>query len=119
MPPDPQLAVRIAHVIAATVAVSRLTRAELIDQLRPARYVYWRQRAMMVARELTKQSLPKIGRYFGDRDHTTVLYACRKMGPLRDAGDADMALIAARALELARMEAPHVVASEAPEAVPA
>ena len=33
---------------------------------------------MYLARELTGQSLPAIGREFGGRDHTTVLHACRR-----------------------------------------
>ena len=33
---------------------------------------------MYLARELTSQSLPAIGRHFGGRDHTTVLHACRQ-----------------------------------------
>jgi chromosomal replication initiation ATPase DnaA len=36
-----------------------------------------RQVAMYLARELTRHSLPAIGRQFGDRDHTTVLHACK------------------------------------------
>jgi chromosomal replication initiation ATPase DnaA len=38
-----------------------------------------RQIAMFLARELTPFSLPHIGRMFGDRDHTTVIHACRKV----------------------------------------
>jgi chromosomal replication initiator protein len=38
-----------------------------------------RQIAMYLCRELTDQSLPKIGQLFGGRDHTTVLYACRRV----------------------------------------
>jgi chromosomal replication initiator protein len=34
--------------------------------------------AMYLARNLTDHTLEQIGRYFGGRDHTTVLYSCRK-----------------------------------------
>jgi chromosomal replication initiator protein len=33
---------------------------------------------MYLARELTGQTLPAIGREFGNRNHTTVLHACRR-----------------------------------------
>ena len=37
-----------------------------------------RQVAMYLARELTGATLPTIGRAFGNRNHTTVLHACRR-----------------------------------------
>ena len=40
--------------------------------------------AMALAKELTNHSLPEIGDAFGGRDHTTVLYACRKIAGLRE-----------------------------------
>lgn len=42
-----------------------------------------RQIAMALAKSLTSHSLPEIGDAFGGRDHTTVLYACRKIESLR------------------------------------
>jgi chromosomal replication initiator protein len=33
---------------------------------------------MYLARELTDQTLPAIGRAFGNRNHTTVLHACKR-----------------------------------------
>jgi chromosomal replication initiator protein len=41
-----------------------------------------RQIAMTLTKELTDHSLPEIGQAFGGRDHTTVLYACRKIKQL-------------------------------------
>jgi len=38
-----------------------------------------RQIAMYLCREMTNLSLPKIGQLFGNRDHTTVMYANRKV----------------------------------------
>ncbi len=43
-----------------------------------------RQMAMTLAKELTHHSLPEIGRAFGGKDHTTVLYATRKIQELRE-----------------------------------
>ncbi len=42
-----------------------------------------RQVAMALAKDLTQMSLPEIGEAFGNRDHTTVLHACRTITDLR------------------------------------
>jgi chromosomal replication initiator protein len=41
--------------------------------------VWPRQIGMYLSKQLTTRSLPEIGRRFGDRDHTTVLHAIRKI----------------------------------------
>jgi chromosomal replication initiator protein len=55
-----------------------LSREELLSTARTARVAWPRQLAMFLARELTDDSLPSIGRQFGGRDHSTVLHACRR-----------------------------------------
>jgi chromosomal replication initiator protein len=52
---------------------------ELCSHKRSQNIVYPRQVAMYLSRELTDSSLPKIGKHFGDRDHTTVLHANAKI----------------------------------------
>ena len=46
-----------------------------------------RQIAMYLARQLTSSSFPDIGLKIGDRDHSTVIYACNKIKKLRDADE--------------------------------
>ncbi len=40
---------------------------------------YPRQIAMYIVRDMTDYSLPKIGKFFGNKHYTTVLYACDKI----------------------------------------
>ncbi|SFJ12987.1 chromosomal replication initiator protein DnaA [Jannaschia pohangensis] len=60
-----------------------------------------RQMAMYLAKKLTPRSYPEIGRKFGGRDHTTVLYAVRKIEELIAAEPqiAEDALLLQRKLE--------------------
>jgi chromosomal replication initiator protein len=56
-----------------------VTNDELTGDKRTRRIVRPRQVAMYLSRELTDASLPAIGRAFGGRDHTTVMYAVQKV----------------------------------------
>jgi chromosomal replication initiator protein len=56
-----------------------LSMDELCGDRRTQNIVYPRQVAMYLSRELTDASLPKIGREFGGRDHTTVIHATSKI----------------------------------------
>jgi chromosomal replication initiator protein len=56
-----------------------LSLEELCGDKRSQAIVYPRQVAMYLSRELTDSSLPKIGREFGGRDHTTVIHATSKI----------------------------------------
>ncbi len=56
----------------------KLRTADLKGPTRRQQVVRARALAMFLGRKLTSQSLQQIGDYFGGRDHTTVLHACRK-----------------------------------------
>jgi chromosomal replication initiator protein len=56
-----------------------VTLTELKSERRSQSIVYPRQVAMYLSRELTDSSLPKIGKHFGGRDHTTVIHATSKI----------------------------------------
>jgi chromosomal replication initiator protein len=69
----------IAEIKAAACQQFGVSPEELVSSGRAARLAWPRQVAMYLARELTEESLPAIGREFGGRDHTTVLHACRRI----------------------------------------
>jgi chromosomal replication initiator protein len=62
-----------------TAEFYKLDVRDLHSKERSRRVARPRQVAMYLSRELTMRSLPEIGRRFGDRDHTTVLHACRRI----------------------------------------
>ena len=69
-------------IITATANTYGLTTRELIGPSRKQPLARRRQIAMYLCRELTDLSLPKIGRDFGGRDHTTVIHAIDKVKDL-------------------------------------
>lgn len=52
---------------------------DLIGKKRPQNIAFPRQIAMYLCRELTENSLPKIGEHFGGRDHSTILHGIEKV----------------------------------------
>jgi chromosomal replication initiator protein len=70
-----------------TAAAFGISRDSLLSDSRAAAVAWPRQVAMYLARELTSETLPAIGREFGGRAHTTVLHAHRRTVD-RMAGDA-------------------------------
>ena len=56
-----------------------ITQSDIIGKKRVKQIVVPRQIAMYLSRELTDYSLPKIGKEFGGKDHTTVLHAIDKI----------------------------------------
>jgi chromosomal replication initiator protein len=79
--PPPRLS--IEQIQTAVARHCRVTLPDLISARRTADVVRLRQIARFLAKNLTPNSLPVIGRIFGGRDHTTVLHAVRKIEALR------------------------------------
>lgn len=61
--------------------------SDIVAKSRKANLVRARQVAMYLSKELTNKSLPEIGSLFGGRDHTTVIYAHRKVSTERNTDD--------------------------------
>lgn len=78
-----------ATIIASVAKHFRLPVGELRGPSRQSGVVHARSLAMYLARRLTPLSFLEIGRHFGNRDHTTVLHACRKVEGLYQT-DADL-----------------------------
>jgi chromosomal replication initiator protein len=72
----------IEEIQRKTAEFYKLDLRDLHSKERSRRVARPRQIAMYLSRELTMRSLPEIGRRFGDRDHTTVLHACRRIEEL-------------------------------------
>ncbi|WP_436410274.1 chromosomal replication initiator protein DnaA [Microbacterium thalli] len=69
-------------IITATAQYFRLSVDDLYGSSRSQAVATARQIAMYLCRERTSLSLPKIGQLFGNRDHTTVMYAYKKISEL-------------------------------------
>jgi chromosomal replication initiator protein len=67
------------EIINAVATYYKITADEIYGTSRTAAIAMARQIAMYICREMTNLSLPKIGQLFGNRDHTTVMYAHRKV----------------------------------------
>jgi len=77
----------VADIQALTCEHFGISPEELLSSGRTARIAWPRQVAMYLARELTGESLPAIGRHFGGRDHTTVLHAWRRASARLDSDE--------------------------------
>lgn len=104
---------RIIEIQRVIARHNALTVDDLKSGCRKRSLAWPRQIAAYLCRDMTRCSLPEIGRLFGGRDHTTILYAHRKVkreaetnADLRAALDHYRAEIRAEAL--ARIEAENL-----------
>lgn len=79
---DERNEVQPTDIISRTAEYFDLALDDLYGPSRSQQIALARQIAMYLCRELTALSLPKIGQLFGGRDHTTVMYAHKKVTQL-------------------------------------
>lgn len=77
---------RLIEIMRVVARNNAITADDLKSESRQRSFAWPRQIAAYLCREMTTCSLPEIGRMFGGRDHTTILFAFRKVGSLLDAG---------------------------------
>lgn len=75
------------QVIEVVAEAFSLTREEILSRNRSKNISLPRQIAMYLLRDIINASFPQIGETMGGRDHTTVLYACEKIGSLIEKDD--------------------------------
>ncbi|WP_062290380.1 chromosomal replication initiator protein DnaA [Lysinimicrobium flavum] len=76
---DDDSEITAASIIGKTAEYFGISIEDLTGTSRSRVFVTARQIAMYLCRQLTDLSLPKIGEHFGGKDHTTVMYAVKKV----------------------------------------
>jgi hypothetical protein len=74
----------LAAILSSVSEHYGVLKIDIVSQRRTVNVMLPRQIAMYLARMLTTRSLPEIGRQMGNRDHTTVLHAVRKIARMRE-----------------------------------
>ena len=85
--PDLDLLKISSYITVVCIRFPRLNRTVILSTQKSPALSEARQIGMYLAREHSGKSFPEIGRGFGGRDHTTVLYGCRKIEARLEAGD--------------------------------
>ncbi|MGF1650283.1 MAG: chromosomal replication initiator protein DnaA [Hyphomicrobiaceae bacterium] len=71
--------IRVEDILKVVSRHYGVSRGDILSQRRHRSVVWPRQIGMYLAKQMTARSLPEIGRRFGNRDHTTVIHAIRKV----------------------------------------
>ncbi|NPV92469.1 MAG: chromosomal replication initiator protein DnaA [Firmicutes bacterium] len=79
LPPISVKPITINYIQQTVAEFFGLKQEDLKAKKRTREVAFPRQIAMYLSREITDNSLPKIGEAFGGRDHTTVMHACDKI----------------------------------------
>lgn len=73
----------VDEILRAVCGHFRVTNSDLLSKDRHKSVAFARQVAMYLCRQRLKCSFPELGRAFGNRDHTTVMSAVRRVEELR------------------------------------
>lgn len=76
---SPSRAINSKKIIQTVAEFYDLKEKDILSASRKKEIVKPRQIAMFLLREKLKSSYPFIGRKFGNKDHTTILYSCEKI----------------------------------------
>jgi chromosomal replication initiator protein len=87
--PNGERRISMDQIIRAVAEKFALQPSQLKQKTNARQIAYPRQVAMYLIKELTRSSLPEIGRVFGGKHHTTVLHSVQKIEDLRQR-DADL-----------------------------
>lgn len=74
--------ISLDNIIKVVSEYYKIRITDLLSKKRARIYSRPRQMAMCLCKELTTHSLPEIGEFFGGRDHSTVIHACRSVQKL-------------------------------------
>lgn len=72
----------LAEIKNLVVEHFEISEQQIFSKSRLQKVARARQVAMYLARQATEKSLPEIGKYFGGKDHTTVMHAIRRVEEL-------------------------------------
>ncbi len=81
---NPQREINVPYIKKTVGSYFKLSEENLVSKTRKREIVQARQIAMYFAREMTKTSLASIGAQIGNKDHATVLHACRTVENLME-----------------------------------
>ncbi len=107
---------KIREVQTVVAALHDLPVEVMWSRFRKHKLAHPRQEAMALARELTGRSFPEIGIMFGGKDHTTILYAHRKVMTLAQTDAALAERLATARARIAALVAKRVAAQPQPVA---
>ena len=80
---EPQTEISVETILKTVAEHFKLKTTDLKSKKRSRVFSVPRQIAMYLARTVGNASFPEIGAKFGGKDHTTVIYACRKIDTSR------------------------------------